>query len=129
VLPLELYAILDPAVSQGRDLRAILSAVADGGGRWVQLRDKSSPIRTLLPLARELRALARHLGVTFIVNDRLDLALAVEADGLHVGQDDLPAAVARRAPTMATASSSCSVNVPVMYKSGGGSAIIFSRVG
>ena len=94
--PLELYAILDPAVSQGRDLRTILSAVAAGGGRWVQLRDKSSPIRALLPLARELRALARDLGVTFIVNDRLDLALAAEADGLHVGQDDLPAAVARR---------------------------------
>lgn len=96
MLSLELYAILDPAASGGRDLVAVLRAVVAGGGRIVQLRDKSSPIRTLLPLARELRSLARDLGVTFIVNDRLDLALAVEADGLHVGQDDLPAAVARR---------------------------------
>ena len=95
-LPLDVYAILDPAVSGGRDLREILNAVIAGGGKMVQLRDKTSPMGRLLPSARELRRLAHEAHVTFIVNDRLDLALAVDADGLHVGQDDLPAREARR---------------------------------
>ena len=62
----------------------------------VQLRDKVSPIGRLLPVARDLCRLAREAGVTFIVNDRVDLALAVDADGCHVGQNDLPTQVARR---------------------------------
>lgn len=61
----------------------------------VQLREKEWPVSQLLPLAQELRQRARKAGVTFVVNDRLDVALAVEADGVHVGQDDLPAPVAR----------------------------------
>ncbi len=93
---IELYAILDRAVSRGRDLREVLEAVIAGGCRMVQLREKEWPIRRLLPLAQELRDRARSSGVTFIVNDRLDAALAIEADGLHVGQDDLPAPIARR---------------------------------
>lgn len=95
-LPGELYVILDRAASHGRDLREILDAVIAGGCRMVQLREKEWPTRQLLPLAQELRARARDAGVTFIVNDRLDLALAIDADGLHVGQDDLPAPIARR---------------------------------
>lgn len=62
----------------------------------VQLREKEWSTRQLLPLAQELRDRTGKAGVTFIVNDRLDVALAVEADGLHVGQDDLPAPIARR---------------------------------
>jgi len=95
-LQIELYAILDRAVSRGRDLRDILDAVIAGGCRMVQLRQKEWSTRQLLPLAKALRDRAREAGVTFIVNDRLDVALAVEADGLHVGQDDLPAPIARR---------------------------------
>jgi len=93
---IELYAILDRAVSRGRDLREILEAVIAGGCRMVQFREKEGSIRALLPLGRELRDRARSAGVTFIVNDRLDAALALEADGLHIGQDDLPAPIARR---------------------------------
>ncbi len=93
---IELYAILDRAVSRGRDLRDILEAVIAGGCRMVQLREKEWSIRRLLPLARELRDRALSAVVTFIVNDRLESSLAIEADGLHVGQDDLPAPVARR---------------------------------
>src|SRR6185369_14463263 len=59
------------------------------------LREKEWPSGTVLPLARTLRARCREAGVTFIVNDRVDLALAVDADGVHLGQDDLPASVAR----------------------------------
>lgn len=95
-MQVELYAILDRAVSGGRDLREILDAVIAGGCRMVQLREKEWSVRQLLPLAQELREQARKAGATFIVNDRLDVALAVEADGLHVGQDDLPAPIARR---------------------------------
>jgi len=94
--PLDVYVILDPTASGGRDLREILKSVIAGGGRMVQLRDKITPMRTLLPYARELRRLAHNADVTFVVNDRVDLALALDADGLHVGQDDLPAKEARR---------------------------------
>jgi thiamine-phosphate pyrophosphorylase len=61
----------------------------------VQLREKEWPSGRLLPLAERLRARCAAEGVTFIVNDRVDLALAVGADGVHLGQDDLPARVAR----------------------------------
>lgn len=62
----------------------------------VQLRDKQLEARRLLELARPLAALCRERGVPFIVNDRPDLALEVEADGVHVGQDDAPPSLARR---------------------------------
>jgi thiamine-phosphate pyrophosphorylase len=95
-LPSPLYVILDREAARGRDLGWLLDEVIAGGGRMVQLRDKVSPLAALWPEARRLRARCREAGVTFLVNDRADLALALEADGLHVGQDDLPAPVARR---------------------------------
>lgn len=95
-LPSPLYVILDREAARGRPLPELLEAVLGGGCRLVQLREKSLPMVELLPLARALRARCREAGALFIVNDRADLALAVDADGLHVGQDDLPAAAARR---------------------------------
>ncbi len=95
-LKIGLYAILDRTASRGRDLRDVLDAVVAGGCRMVQLREKESPTGELFRLAQELRNRAREARVTLIVNDRLDVALAVEANGLHLGQDDLPASVARR---------------------------------
>lgn len=95
-LPSPLYVILDREVARGRPLPELLDAVLEGGGRLVQLRDKTLPMAELLPLARALRARCRAVGARFIVNDRADLALGAEADGLHVGQDDLPASAARR---------------------------------
>ena len=93
---LDLCVILDRTASHGRDLREILEGVIAGGGRLVQFREKEWPLRRCLPLLEDLRRRARQAGIGFAVNDRLDLALAVEADGLHLGQDDLPASVARR---------------------------------
>src|SRR5512138_2246080 len=90
-----LYVVLDRTAARGRDLDSLLAAVIDGGCRMVQLREKTWPSGRLLPLARRLRERCRTAGVTFIVNDRIDLALALEADGVHLGQDDLPPAVAR----------------------------------
>lgn len=74
----------------------LLDAVLAGGCRVVQLREKHLPPVELYPLARELGRRCREAGCLFIVNDRVDLALAVNADGVHVGQDDLPAREARK---------------------------------
>lgn len=90
-----LYVILDRTVAGGRDLDDLLDASLAGGCRMVQLREKVWPSGQLLPLARRLRTRCAAARATFIVNDRIDLALAVEADGVHLGQDDLPATVAR----------------------------------
>ena len=90
-----LYVILDRAAARGRDLEDLLAAAIDGGCRMVQLREKEWPSGRLLPLARRLRERSWRAGVTFVVNDRVDLALALDADGVHLGQEDLPAAVAR----------------------------------
>ena len=95
-LPSPLYVILDRSVARGRGLPDLLDAVLAGGCRLVQLREKILPPAQLYPLAEALRRRCREAGALFIVNDRADLALALDADGLHVGQDDLPAAAARR---------------------------------
>lgn len=90
-----LYVILDRSASRGRDLQEILDATIAGGCRLIQLREKEWPSGRLLPLAERLRDRCRAAGATFIVNDRVDLALAVGADGVHLGQDDLPVRAAR----------------------------------
>jgi thiamine-phosphate pyrophosphorylase len=93
---LDLYVILDPAAMAGRDVETVAEAVLAAGARWVQLRDKASPTRELASRARRLVERVRAAGGVLIVNDRLDVALAVGADGVHLGQEDLPAAEARR---------------------------------
>jgi thiamine-phosphate pyrophosphorylase len=90
-----LYVILDRTAARGRDLTEILESTIAGGCRMVQLREKEWPSGRLLALAERLRARCREAHVTFVVNDRLDLALALAADGVHLGQEDLPPRVAR----------------------------------
>lgn len=94
-MDLSVYVILDRAAARGRDLAEILDAAIAGGCRTVQLREKTWPSGRLLPLAGRLAERCRAAGVTFIVNDRVDLALALGADGVHLGQDDLPPHAAR----------------------------------
>jgi thiamine-phosphate pyrophosphorylase len=89
------YVILDRTAAAGRDLVDLLDAVIAGGARMVQLREKTWPSGQLWPLAERLRARCRGAGVTFVMNDRVDLAVALEADGVHLGQDDLPPRHAR----------------------------------
>jgi thiamine-phosphate pyrophosphorylase len=91
-----LCVITDASLVPGRDHVAVAEAALAGGADMIQLRDKRPDLRRLLPQARRIRAACRARGALFIVNDRLDLALAAGADGLHVGQDDLPAPLARR---------------------------------
>ena len=90
-----LYVVLDRAAARGRELVEVLDGALAGGCRMVQLREKDWPSGRLLPLAERLRARCTAAGATFIVNDRVDLAVAVGADGVHVGQEDLPARAAR----------------------------------
>lgn len=97
-----LYGILDPSVAGGGApdpeeavARALAEALA-GGCRVVQYRDKQASPATLLARARPLARACRAAGALFIVNDRLDVALLSEADGCHLGQDDLPLDDARR---------------------------------
>ena len=90
-----LYVVLDRTAARGRDLVELLALALAGGSRMIQLREKEWPSGRVLPLAEKLRAACAAAGATFIVNDRVDLALAVGADGVHLGQDDLPARAAR----------------------------------
>jgi thiamine-phosphate pyrophosphorylase len=87
--------ILDPTATEGRDVETVADAVLAAGGRWLQLRHKEASTRELAAVAGRLVARVRAAGGVLIVNDRLDVALAVGADGVHLGQDDLPARQAR----------------------------------
>lgn len=91
-----LYVILDPSVSGDGTLAAVLREAAEAGARLFQYRNKTGSMRAAYADALPLRRLAAELGAAFIVNDRCDLALAVEADGVHLGQSDLPYEDARR---------------------------------
>ena len=90
-----LYVIIDPPAAPGRDELDIARQAIAGGARLIQLRDKTGEKGLQLPVARALLDLCRDAGVPFIVNDHVDLALAVNADGVHVGQRDLPVSVVR----------------------------------
>lgn len=88
--------LTDERLARGRTSADVVRAAVAGGAGAIQFRDKRESGRALYAAAAELRRLCRELGVAFIVNDRVDIALATDADGVHVGQDDLPAAQARR---------------------------------
>ena len=90
-----LHAIIDTDFLKGRSHAAAAAAIK-GGARTIQLRDKTTPKRDLLAIARQLQELCADKGALFIINDHLDIALAADADGLHLGQQDLPVSTARR---------------------------------
>lgn len=93
----KLYLITDRrALAPGRSLGETVAAALAGGVRAVQLREKDLSPRELLPLALELRSLTRRFGARLLINDRIDLAQAVEADGVHLAGSSLPTTVARR---------------------------------
>lgn len=92
----ELYAITDERFHKGRKMIEVMEEAIQGGVDIVQLRDKDASKKTLLKKAKALRELTREYGVRFIVNDHIDVALAADADGVHLGQDDLPLEEARK---------------------------------
>jgi thiamine-phosphate pyrophosphorylase len=93
---LDVYVVTDPDLSCGRSHEHVVREAIRGGATAIQLRDKRAGGRQLVEIGRALRRITRDAGVLFIVNDRVDVALAVEADGVHVGQEDMPADVTRR---------------------------------
>lgn len=92
----DLCVVTDAGLSRGRGHMDVVSAAIRGGATMIQLREKAATTTSFVELGQELRAVTREAGVPLIVNDRVDVALAVGADGVHVGQDDMPAAMARR---------------------------------
>jgi thiamine-phosphate pyrophosphorylase len=95
-LDLRLYAILDPENTGGHDLFDLARAVAAGGATLVQLRDKVNDTAAMIEEARRLKTVLGAFGVPLLINDRVDVALEAEADGVHVGQDDMAVEDARR---------------------------------
>ncbi len=91
-----LYVIIDTQLLKGRHHVEVARQAIRGGARTIQLRDKLQSKGKLLPIAQQLRTLCAEHNVLFIMNDYLDLALDTDADGLHLGQDDLPIKVARK---------------------------------
>ena len=97
--PLDLprvYAILDPEQIAGRNIGIVLHELLAGGVKWLQLRVKALAASDFFELARQARSETRSHGCKLIVNDRVDIALACDADGVHLGQDDLPLAAGRK---------------------------------
>lgn len=91
-----LYAILDPEQTKGRAAETVLRELLEGRVKLLQLRAKAMAAKDFLQLARATRRLTRSTGCGLIINDRLDIALACEADGVHLGQEDLPLKAARK---------------------------------
>ncbi len=102
-----LYLVTSAELSNGRSTVSIVRAALEGGVRLVQLREKALSVRELMKVGREVRDMTRARGALLLVNDRLDVAMALDADGVHLGQDDLPVGDARRiAPEMIIGASS-----------------------
>ena len=93
---LRLYLVTDSDLCLGRSLEEVVCEAVKGGVTMVQLREKSASTRTFVELAQRLKPVCEAAGVPLIINDRLDVALAVDADGVHIGQSDMPYEVARR---------------------------------
>lgn len=91
-----LYLVTDRRMLRGRSLGDLVVEAVRGGVTMVQLREKDAPGREFVQLARELAGRLRPLGIPLVVNDRVDVALAAGADGVHVGQVDMDAADVRR---------------------------------
>ncbi|MDD5270913.1 MAG: thiamine phosphate synthase [Candidatus Omnitrophica bacterium] len=91
----KLYVIIDSKSANGRGLAEVASEAVEGGADIIQLREKDMPAREIVTLGRAIRKAMAGTGALFIINDRPDIAAATGADGVHLGQDDLPPEEAR----------------------------------
>jgi thiamine-phosphate pyrophosphorylase len=87
-----IYLVTDSVISQqaGHTLPFVVEEACRAGVRWVQLREKNRSTRAFLELGFQLKAITQRYDAKLIINDRVDIALAIDADGVHVGQDDMP---------------------------------------
>ncbi len=92
----DIYPVTCEELSEGRSNLEVLEAVIQGGSKIIQLREKDYPKKDLYNLALKFSEITTRAGVLLIINDHVDIALAVEADGVHLGQEDLPLTVARQ---------------------------------
>lgn len=93
---LSLYLVTDRSLSLGRPLREVVEEAIRGGVTMVQLREKDCTTREFYNLAVQLKSCLKPYNIPLIINDRLDIALACDAEGLHIGQSDMPYAIARK---------------------------------
>ncbi|MDR2933045.1 MAG: thiamine phosphate synthase [Oscillospiraceae bacterium] len=93
---LKLYLCTDRVLSGGRPLTDAVESAIRGGVTMVQIREKEAPTREFYNVARDIQAITKRRGVPLIVNDRIDIALAIGAEGVHLGQSDMPVEAARR---------------------------------
>ena len=93
---LKLYLVTDSDLLKGRDFYKCIEEAIKAGVTMVQLREKDADGKEFLEKARKLRELTKKYNVSFIINDRVDIALLVDADGVHVGQSDIDAVSVRR---------------------------------
>ncbi|MCQ2095303.1 MAG: thiamine phosphate synthase [Bacteroidaceae bacterium] len=93
---LGLYLVTDSGVTSGRDLVAMVEKAVSGGVTMVQVREKHSETGDFVDLAMKMKEVLAPYHVPLIINDRIDVALAVDADGVHIGQKDMPYALARQ---------------------------------
>ena len=105
-----LYLVTSQALSRGRATEQVVKMALEGGVRLVQLREKDLPLPQQVRLAKKIQAMTRQAGALLIINDRLDVAMAAGADGVHLGQDDFPVADARKiAPDLIIGASTHSI--------------------
>jgi thiamine-phosphate pyrophosphorylase len=96
MVDVRLNAIIDPERGNGRSLADITRLTVAGGATLIQLRDKYGSTRRMIEEARAIHTTLAGTGVPFVINDRVDVAMIAEADGVHVGQDDMQVEDARR---------------------------------
>jgi len=117
---IDLYPVTDQGQSLGRPNDEVLEGIIKGGARIVQLRDKALPKRELHAMAVRFRKATGEAGVLLIINDHIDIALSAGADGVHLGQDDLPLEDARRlAPDLIIGVSTHSLEQALAAQAGG----------
>jgi thiamine-phosphate pyrophosphorylase len=129
VIDFSLYLITDRHQTGGRPLVEVVGAALSGGVRAVQLREKDLPAAALYDLAWELRVLTSRHDARLLINDRIDVALAVEADGVHLGKNSLPVTAARRiAPDLLIGYSSHAVEEAAAALARGADFVTFGPV-
>ncbi|MEW6352002.1 MAG: thiamine phosphate synthase [Thermodesulfobacteriota bacterium] len=92
----DVYLVTDRSLLSGRSLLSVVHAAVEGGVSVVQLREKILPTRAFYEQGIEIRDYLRSRGIPLLINDRIDIALALDADGVHLGRDDMPPEIARR---------------------------------
>lgn len=93
---LKLYLVTDKSLSLGRSLEEVVAAAVKGGVTMVQLREKDASTGEFIRQAQSIKRMLKPLGIPLIINDRIDVAMAVDADGVHIGQSDMPYEIARK---------------------------------